>query len=390
MITDSGKCSVFRHYSAKFSTLFRSSPFGFTLVELLVVIAIIGMLIALLLPAVQAAREAARRMQCTNHLKQVGLALHNYHDVMDALPASRSWLGNGDVNSSPGTADYFASALYSPSVKLFPYMEQVTFYETLLRIPGLNAWTKNDIFKNQVSYLLCPSDSNSKTPHEGYAGTNIVYSHGDGMWNHFAVGDPISSRMLFSPVTWKGFSACSDGTSNTCVISETVIANVQSSREIKNGVARVASPDNGNNGGPVGKCGLAVLADPSDRNSLKTGQALANHSKIATEPNHNLRGGRFQDGRCIYQGFHTVLPPNSPSCSHDANAENSSGCAIYSATSNHSGGVNVGMLDGSIRFVSNIIDCNGASAGQVTSGNSPYGVWGALGSPDGGESITTF
>jgi prepilin-type processing-associated H-X9-DG protein len=132
------------------------------------------------------------------------------------------------------------------------------------------------------------------------------------------------------------------------------------------------------------------LAEPGNRRFYKSTQALVTHTKITTEPCHNLRGGRFQDGRVIYQGFHTVLPPNSPSCSHDANAESANGCGVYSATSNHSGGVNVGLLDGSIRFVSETIDCNGASAGQVTSGQSPYGIWGALGSPNGGESQTVF
>jgi prepilin-type N-terminal cleavage/methylation domain-containing protein len=113
--TDSGKCSIFRHFSAKFSTLFRSSPFGFTLVELLVVIAIIGVLIALLLPAVQAAREAARRMQCSNHLKQIGLGVHNFHDTLNGItPAC-------------------VSGANSPSfwVLLLPYMEQTALYDSL-------------------------------------------------------------------------------------------------------------------------------------------------------------------------------------------------------------------------------------------------------------------
>ncbi|MDR1270132.1 MAG: DUF1559 domain-containing protein [Planctomycetaceae bacterium] len=110
--TDSEKCCLSQYFSAKFLQLIRSSPFGFTLVELLVVIAIIGVLIALLLPAIQAAREAARRTQCANHLKQIGIGVHNFHDNKNGLPPCGVEM------------DYAGFWLL-----IYPYIEQQSLYD---------------------------------------------------------------------------------------------------------------------------------------------------------------------------------------------------------------------------------------------------------------------
>ena len=140
---------------------------GFTLVELLVVIAIIGILIALLLPAVQAAREAARRMQCTNHLKQLGLAVHNFHDSMKGIPpAALGGIGNGDSNEG---ADFSAFGL------MLPYLEQAALAEIVTdcirRDQRTDIWSGwwldkgwgtilNDQERNgfaSVSFMKCPA-----------------------------------------------------------------------------------------------------------------------------------------------------------------------------------------------------------------------------------------
>ncbi|GHT39798.1 hypothetical protein FACS189427_13780 [Planctomycetales bacterium] len=127
---------------------------AFTLVELLVVIAIIGVLIALLLPAVQAAREAARRMQCTNNLKQIVLAVHNYHDTQKALPTGMSPLHK--------TLAFANQNNFSLLVKLCPYNETQAIYDSIANEPacapqgGTGKVFPNDIRKN-FAWLLCPS-----------------------------------------------------------------------------------------------------------------------------------------------------------------------------------------------------------------------------------------
>ncbi|MGD9126322.1 MAG: DUF1559 domain-containing protein, partial [Planctomycetia bacterium] len=132
---------------------------GFTLVELLVVIAIIGILIALLLPAIQAAREAARRMQCSNNLKQIGLAFENYHGAHSCYPSAYI-VQAGGVNFNSGTHD--AGPGWAWGTLLLPFMEQNPLYEQIdFDYP---CWHANNeaVAKTPVSGFLCPSASGTE------------------------------------------------------------------------------------------------------------------------------------------------------------------------------------------------------------------------------------
>ncbi|MDO5555035.1 MAG: DUF1559 domain-containing protein [Planctomycetia bacterium] len=364
---------------------------AFTLVELLVVIAIIGILIALLLPAVQAAREAARRMQCTNHIKQYALALHNYHDVYESFPAMISTAKGGRNN-------------YSVNFILMPFYEQAARYDAINAVSGLETWVTNAVLDSgPIATLLCPSDGGDKSSVP--RASNYMICIGDGI-EDFARGRGapktdapkgisvlgrsvfVSSRYKNSDGSadhdcgeWRNFSFIIDGTSNTIAVSEAVCCTMKNSRKIKGGVAYVAWPGTAGNGGPIGKCGLAVLSDPNDRSAFKSSVTSVNYGSWFA--GQHFRGGCLFDGRGPYSVFHTVLPPNSPSCS--ANVSDTNEYGIYSATSNHAGGVNTGLFDGSVRFISDTIDTNGSNLGQVESGPSPYGLWGALGSPQGSE-----
>lgn len=195
---------------------------GFTLVELLVVIAIIGVLVALLLPAVQAAREAARRMQCTNNMKQIALAMHNYHDANNALPAG--WIyrgGNGKCN-------------YGWAVAIMPYIEAGNFYNTLDpgKVPLYNRYksgasaTDKQLLQTAFPAYRCPSDQSKKlndnqkfgsSDHFDVALSNYIACAGS------AITFPVkadNSGGVFYGNSWCTFGDITDGTTNTLLVSE--------------------------------------------------------------------------------------------------------------------------------------------------------------------------
>ena len=346
---------------------------GFTLVELLVVIAIIGILIGLLLPAVQAAREAARRMQCTNNLKQIGLALHNYHDVQKGFPAMRA--GN-----PRGAATYAGNNRTSGRVYLLPYMENQALYDAMMQsdhggYDAVEPWTQH------VPGYLCPSCGGpDKSPNSnpsqtaGYA--DYYFFIGDRPYRS-QVGGTLTSGSMVSGVFgfewWCTMSAIVDGTSNTMGVSE--------------GVRPSSVAGFGDCVTKPGSTGW----DPASLSALFSRATKRYLSTCGTYQSYCvLRGFRAWDGVMLFSGLTAYTPPNSVLVSdgtgHTGNQY------ICSPTSQHSGGVNVMMMDGSIRFVSDTIDCGNQSAGcrgyPDTSSKSAYGVWGAMVTKASGETAS--
>ncbi|MDR1491544.1 MAG: DUF1559 domain-containing protein [Planctomycetaceae bacterium] len=364
---------------------------AFTLVELLVVIAIIGVLIALLLPAVQAAREAARRMQCSNNMKQWGLAAHNHHDALNYLPSQFNY-GSNVIHNRFGV-----------NYQLLPFMEKQALRETInghATAPWLPS--VSNIRTVPVDTLLCPSDPEkgelamlgASHNHQG-ARTNIVFCIADGAARVDSTNDSPnnatqvgSSWVLVSKTPGKGnlthrslfhwykrssFNGITDGLSNTIVISESVSGNWDNNK-IKGSVAVHPNIDLGN---WISKPSLCMNLRDGNTYKWGTGTTNLNHPRC----------GNYLDALNISVSFNTIMPPNAPSCVKYQQEAYQVG--FLTATSYHTGGVNCGFLDGSVHFVSDTVDTNGlpdTPTGTDLQGESRFGVWGALGTPYGSES----
>ena len=348
---------------------------GFTLVELLVVIAIIGVLVALLLPAVQAAREAARRMSCSNNLKQLGLALHNYHDVYKAFP---SLCQGTNQAGRPDPIPYMESNYggLSGVVHMLPFIEATALYEqwgmpqwTPFRAWGPVSWVEGFLPNHeQVPTLLCPSDGAGKFrtgPYAWTADTNYNFCQGDFPGDDWGGG--ANPRGLFGHYNFARFGEISDGTAYTLAMSEHVVG-YDGQRTI--------------HGGYVALQNWADLAiNPKANCYIYKG---VGSMIVDTAPVQNLRGCNYSWGGIVISGFNTILPPNSIGCTNWSSEWGNSN--IMPPDSNHPTGVNAVRADGSVDFVSDTINTGDLTRTAVRGGISPYGVWGALGSKNGTES----
>ncbi|GAB6167275.1 DUF1559 domain-containing protein [Thermostilla marina] len=354
---------------------------GFTLVELLVVIAIIGILIALLLPAVQAAREAARRSQCTNNLKQLGLALHNYHDSNKVFPYRK-----GGTNGCSSNSWCSNRGRRSGFVSLLPYFEQRAMYDRIQAgdpdgsvtghvVPpgGPAGWQGWSVWNDSPDTLLCPSDNGY--PDRSGPNNSYAFSVGDDM---DSIRDGKNVRGLFPNKNHYGMADITDGSSNTIAMSERLCQENgprgQSPTTVSAGQIEHVQ------GVAIGIGGLRsspnVCLTVTDGKYFTAGVGVQSHF-----------GTRWTDGQPSKIAFNTVLPPNAPACSEDASNHGDQNHLVIPPASRHPGGVNALMADGSVHFIRETIDTGNLAAPQPSYGQSPYGVWGALGSKDGGEVV---
>ncbi len=331
---------------------------GFTLIELLVVIAIIGVLIALLLPAVQAAREAARRSQCTNNLKQIGLGIHNYHSAINGLPWGHGYLGWND---------------WGATTLLLPYLEQGTVYNAInFANTGGAASPGNAInLTIQLSWfnvLICPSDTNRIIQNPRYGQTNYAGNAGNCPNCFFAQNEPGASNGVFYSVAngspTVGFNDIIDGLSNTAAFSERVKG------------MTLNGNTNTNNYDPLKPTSSVVqVADAGKGNDTAPNPYYLSCKSQAPTPSASLAGGGIAFGQYWWDGhpecgmYNHVMTPNTWSCD-DGNV-NAQGATT--ASSRHSGGINMLLCDGSVRFIKESISPN---------------IWWALGTRAGNEVIS--
>jgi prepilin-type N-terminal cleavage/methylation domain-containing protein/prepilin-type processing-associated H-X9-DG protein len=388
---------------------------AFTLIELLVVIAIIGVMVGLLLPAVQAAREAARRMSCSNNLKQIGLGIHNYNSAFSQLPINGT--GTTQVfgnNASSPDGNRSNRLLLSYLVGLTPFVEQQAIWEEVsaggsngVFYPPMGPSPNRVDFRpwvTDISTFRCPSDPGRGVPALGRS--NYAACHGDHARltnsggrtekGFYQTANNDTARMDHTTEVNDSNAATEsrgtnrgvfrfrhstflrdilDGLSNTIMCGE-IATSLEAGEVNADQVFNIGS-------GLVSTAGLG-LQRCLDTIDVSRPQFYVGTSDFGSDVDRR-RGFRWADGRLHSSSFQTILPPNKPSCFRGTGL-NSQG--VSSAGSRHQGGVHILMADGAVRFMTDSVDSGNLALTPQIGGQSPYGLWGALGTAASAEMRT--
>ncbi|MDX1970001.1 MAG: DUF1559 domain-containing protein [Planctomycetaceae bacterium] len=323
---------------------------AFTLIELLVVIAIIAVLIALLLPAVQQAREAARRTQCRNNLKQLGLALHNYHDNFQMFPLAIA----PSVYDSGTPGGSYAWRGFSAQAMMLPYMDKGSLFSSLnLNLKYDDAPNNSSTLRVRIPGFLCPSDqtfpgSNTEP------GNNYVMSAGPSTF--WGVGNADKAG-LFKYYATVRVGDVTDGTSNTIAASESTMGNNSTATfDVKRSLVRAQAFPGGFANSFTSKAALDQYGT-----QCRTGTGNI-HAHVRSQWMNGIGGQTI---------FNTLNTPNSinPDCHPCVGCGWYDSAGVWTARSQHTGGVHTLFTDGAVKFISENVDItNWQRAGGISDG----------------------
>jgi prepilin-type N-terminal cleavage/methylation domain-containing protein/prepilin-type processing-associated H-X9-DG protein len=299
---------------------------GITLVEVLVVMAVIGLLVALILPAVQASRESARRVRCQNQLKQIGLGIHAYHDAFQRIPASSSGRG------------------YSLFVTILPYVDQAPLWISIPTDEIVGHSLAPPARPRTPALYRCPTDPNSSWPYC----LNYAANHGRGIQKYGYDGAVIpATTNVFGMKMDLAFGDISDGLSSTVAVAEQLVGNT--------GLAGVYGTDR-------------YLLKPDE---LEAFAALCFRTARMDIECASGRGLTWVAGGFSQAAYNHILRPNSPTCLNFTRVQ----YGAFPATSLHSGGVPLLMVDGHVRSVTPFVDLVVWRAVGSRAGDEVIGEW---------------
>ncbi|WP_165233600.1 DUF1559 domain-containing protein [Aquisphaera insulae] len=340
---------------------------AFTLIELMVVIAVFALLIALSLPALKAARESSRHVQCINNLRQIGLVLHNYHQSIGSFPMMN---GAAYSNVPPNNDNFTTWGVFGAHTFLLPYLEQSPIYNACNfdfgsyprgAVNSDMTWTNLTVWNTKLAAFICPSDGMSGLDnicnYMGNAGT------GTNLWSS------TDSNGLFCQNRTYSISTVIDGASNTIAMTESLVG--ASGTEKYRWFKSAMNPE-------LVRDKTVYLGDARQNLPAVMKVVQQCEASIASPSNFSNKGYRWQVGAPGFTMTNIILTPN-PSCTFSTcrwDCNDSCGVdfgQIHTVNSNHPGGVNVGFVDGSVRFVRDGIH---------------QAVWMAMGSRNGGEVIS--